>query len=88
MHTGGVGMALLQVRSFPDELYRELSRRSQAENRSIAQQTIVLLREALGAQNERKLCRQRMLHELLEDETVYSAELTPAADLIREDRDR
>jgi hypothetical protein len=81
-------MALLQVRSFPNELYEELIRISRSENRSVAQQTIVLLRESLGIQNAEKLRRRKTLLALLDDQTVYPEDLTPPEELIREDRDR
>jgi hypothetical protein len=88
MHTGGEKMALLQVRGFPNDLYDELIRISRSENRSVAQQTIVFLRSALGGQSSKKLQRQKMLCELMDDQTAYPPELTPAEKLIREDRDR
>jgi len=50
-------MPLLQVRDMPEDLYEKLSYVAEKENRSIAQETIVLLRKALSLQEERKLRR-------------------------------
>ncbi|HBT95367.1 MAG TPA: hypothetical protein DEB24_04405 [Coriobacteriia bacterium] len=41
-------MPALQVRDFPTELYEELRERARKEHRSIAQQTVVAIREHLG----------------------------------------
>ena len=41
-------MPLLQVRDIPKELYETISKVAQIENRSISQQTIVLLKVALN----------------------------------------
>ena len=81
-------MALLQVRGFPDDIYEELNTLAKNEHRSVAQQTIVLIRSALGKQEQRKLIRQRLLQELLEKPPVLTGDYPSAVDLIREDRDR
>jgi plasmid stability protein len=41
-------MPTLQVRDLPEDIYVKLNMIAAEENRSIAQQTIVLLRESLG----------------------------------------
>jgi len=81
-------MALLQVRNFPDDIYEELTLHAKIEHRSIAQQTVVMLRSALGEQENPKRKRQELLQRLLEEESVISGEYPSPADLIREDRDR
>lgn len=81
-------MALLQVRSFPDDIYKELSILARNEHRSVAQQTIVLLKSALGEQDQRKKQRQDMLRSLLSEEPVRPDGYPSPAELIREDRDR
>lgn len=53
-------MALLQVRDMPDDLYETLSRVAAAENRSIAQQTIVLLKKSLQYDQKRKARRKQL----------------------------
>jgi len=42
-------MPALQVRDFPDELYEELKRCAANEHRSIAQQTVVAVRDYLAS---------------------------------------
>ena len=41
-------MPLLQVRDIPEDLYKKLADVAEQDNRSIAQETIVLLKEALN----------------------------------------
>jgi len=81
-------MALLQVRSFPDDAYEELIILARKEQRSVAQQTIVLLRTALGEQEQRKARRQELLKDLLEEPPEISGVFPAPSDLIREDRER
>jgi len=80
-------MPLLQVRDFPQELYETISRVASAENRSVPQQTIVLLKNALAAKQERKERRETVLREI-DGFYVENANGFPdPTTLIREDRD-
>jgi len=79
-------MALLQVRSFPDDIYDALNSLAQREHRSVAQQTIVLLRSVLGEQEQRKARRQELLCALLDEAPMISGDYPSPAELIREDR--
>lgn len=81
-------MPLLQVRDFPADLYETLSKVAQSENRSISQQTIVLLRSALNMKEERISRRKAVLKEIAELDIKNGNELPDPAVLIREDRDR
>ena len=81
-------MPLLQVRDFPSELYDAISRVARVENRSIPQQTIILLRTALGITQERKLRRQAVLREIDDLNIKNTNKFPDPAKLIREDRDR
>ena len=81
-------MALLQVRSFPDDIYEELTIMAKSENRSVSQQTIVLLKSALGRNDQQKLLRQQFLRSLLEEQSEIPGDYPSPADLIREDRER
>ena len=81
-------MALLQVRSFPDDLYEELKMLAQQEQRSLSKQIIVLLKTALSEQEQKKTLRQELLKGLLEEPPVLTGDYPSPADLIREDRDR
>ncbi len=81
-------MPILQVRDVPDDLYERLARVAREENRSISQETIVLLRKALNLQQERLIRRERVLEEI-ENLTLEGSESLPdPAELIREDRER
>jgi len=81
-------MTLLQVRDFPPLIYQELGRRAEEERRSIAQQTVVLLQEALGQPEPNQARRRRILAEARDRAATLSpVGLSPEA-LVREDRDR
>jgi len=81
-------MPLLQVRDIPKELYETISRVAHAENRSISQQTIVLLRNALNITNERMAHRKAVLREIDNFQIENAQKFPDPAVLIREDRDR
>lgn len=81
-------MPLLQVRDLPEELYETLSLVAAADNRSIAQETIVLLRKALGLREER-IARRKKLFEEIQSRKIPNVDSFPdAAELVREDRER
>jgi plasmid stability protein len=84
----GSKMPLLQVRDVPEELYQKLAQVAEAEHRSIAQETIVLLKKALGLQQERVARRQAVLVEIKKASLGKGRSFSDAAALIREDRDR
>ena len=81
-------MPLLQVRDIPEDLYEELSRIAKLDNRSIAQETIVLLRSALNLKSERIKRRKAILKEARALNIDNADQLPEPAELIREDRDR
>ena len=81
-------MPLLQVRDFPPDLYEEIGRLAERERRSVAQQTVVLLRGALGKPEASRARRQRILAECrARVESMAGVMLDPVA-LVREDRER
>ncbi len=81
-------MPLLQVRDVPADLYETLTRVAKSENRSIAQETIVLLKKALNYQEERGARRRRVLEEIKDLGLKKTDRFPDPADLIREDRER
>lgn len=81
-------MPLLQVRDIPEDLYDLLSQVAQAENRSIAQETIVLLKKALNFRQERLGRRKQVLEEIQALRLTAPDEFPDPASLIREERDR
>jgi len=54
-------MAAIQVRGLPEEIYTKLVQLSKAENRSLAQETIVILKKALDLEDDRKKLRRVLL---------------------------
>lgn len=81
-------MAVLQVRDMPDDLYKHLSRVAQSENRSISQETIVLLRDALKSGPEGRARRADVLREIENLKIEGDRPFPDSALMIREDRDR
>ncbi|WP_304226443.1 hypothetical protein [Gracilinema caldarium] len=81
-------MPLLQVRDVPEDLYERLSQIAEQENRSITQETIVLLRKALNYKESRISRRKRILSEIRNDIIIDSNRFPDPAVLIREDRER
>ena len=87
LHTEVV-MPLLQVRDIPEDLYEKLSQLAKQENRSIPQETIVLLKKALNYPESRSSRTKRILNEIKNDRVENSTTLPDPAQLIREDRKR
>jgi hypothetical protein len=81
-------MPLLQVRDFPEDIYEEITLEARRQNRTIAQQTIVLIKKGLGDKNSnqerRRLAIERANSRII-PETVKSIDFVK---LIREDRER
>src|SRR5687768_11184092 len=80
-------MATLYVRDVPDDLYRRLRARAQAEGRSVTAETIVLLRRALGssAVSQRELLDRIAARRPFDPAAVGAPTST---ELLREDRAR
>jgi len=81
-------MPLLQVRDIPQDLYEKLSQVAEAENRSIAQETIVLLKKALNYKEERIARRKQVLEQIKLTKLPNVDGFPSPVDLIREDRER
>ena len=79
-------MPTLQVRDLPEDVYLKLSLVAKQENRSLAQQTIVLLKESLSLDINNKIRRQVLLTKLAAKK--YPKTDIDASALIREDRER
>lgn len=81
-------MPLLQVRDCPENIYRKISHVAKRENRTIAQQVVVLLARSLG-QEESNIERRKQLIEKFEKRHISAdVQKVDPVDLIREDRDR
>lgn len=81
-------MPLLQVRDMPEDLYKTLAEIAEQDNRSIAQETIVLLKKALNYKESRQSRRKRILAEIQSDPIKDVQTFPDPAALIREDRER
>ena len=81
-------MPLLQVRDFPADIYDEISFEAKQQNRTIAQQTIVLIKKGLGEEISLKEQRQLLIEEIMKRDVTESAKAIDNVKLIREDRDR
>ena len=81
-------MPLLQVRECPEDIYRRISHVAKNENRTIAQQVVVLLEKGLE-QQESNIGRRKRLMDRLEKRHIASEikKIDPVS-LIREDRNR
>jgi len=81
-------MPLLQVRDCPEDVYKKVSLLAKRQNRTIAQQILVLLEKGLG-QEQSNIERRTQLLDRIEQSIVpeKAKEIDPVS-LIREDRDR
>jgi plasmid stability protein len=81
-------MPTLQVRDLPDDVYYRLTELAKMDNRSLAQETVVVLRRGLG-ENEDPRRRRRTILSTLPDIRLREDRPVPSPqELIREDRDR
>jgi len=80
-------MASLQIRKLPEPLYQKLKAVAKREHRSVPQQTIVLLTEALDVSLVVKENRQQVLAAIKRDaKRLKKFDVSDPADLIRQDR--
>ena len=80
-------MPILQVRNLPDDIYVQLNYLAEKENRSLAQEAIVLLKEGLESKIGNKERRKKVL-EKIKELGIDGRDLSDPVQLIREDRDR
>ena len=81
-------MPLLQVRDFPNDIYNEIINEAKRQNRTIAQQTIVLIKKGLGEEISNKERRQRVFKEIKSWEIPERIKKIDVVKWIREDRER
>jgi plasmid stability protein len=79
-------MATLHVRDFPDDVYTKLRALAEAENRSLSQEAIVLLKRAVELEGSNRERRRRIVAALRRDRASHAA--PEPEKLIREDRER
>jgi len=80
-------MPTLQVRELPEDVYNQLSYLAEKEHRSLAQQTVVLLKEGIRSRLKAKE-RRKLLLERTPELGLSSVDLPDAVELVREDRER
>jgi hypothetical protein len=81
-------MPLLQVRDFPADIYEEISFEAKQQNRTIAQQTVVLIKKGLGEEISLKEQRRQLFDEIMKRDVPEAAKAFDVVKAIREDRDR
>ncbi len=80
-------MPTLQVRDLPEDVYVSLVMLAEKESRSIAQQTISLLKEALRLHANNKTRRKALLARIAL-KTLPDSSMVDPVSLVRSDRDR
>ncbi len=81
-------MPLLQVRDCPEDIYQKIVLVAKRQNRSIAQQTLVLLEKGLGQEQSNSERRRQLLEIIAARDIPQAVKDLDAVALIREDRDR
>jgi hypothetical protein len=81
-------MPLLQVRDFPDDIYEEISFEARRQNRTIAQQTIVLIKKGLGEEISNTERRRIAIERINNRNIPQDAKSIDYVKLVREDRSR
>lgn len=80
-------MPTLQVRDLPEDVYVQLSYLAKKEHRSLAQETIVILKEGITAKLGNRERRRKLL-DLDRVIDIDGKDLPDPVKLIREDRER
>lgn len=81
-------MPLLQVRGCPEDLYRKITVRARRENRTIAQEVVILLEKGLGQERSNRERRRALLERIETREAPAGAGAIDDVALIREGRVR
>jgi Holliday junction resolvasome RuvABC endonuclease subunit len=81
-------MPLLQVRDFPQDIYEEITFEARRQNRTIAQQTIVLIKKGLQEEISNSQRRHMAIEKTFARNVPTDAKSMDYVRLIREDRER
>jgi len=81
-------MPLLQVRDFPEDVYAEIGFEARRQNRTIAQQTVVLIKKGLGEEVSNKERRRQVIERSFSMTVPMDVKALDHVALVREDRDR
>jgi hypothetical protein len=85
---GEDNMPLLQVRDCPEYIYKEIALAAKRQNRTIAQQILVLLQQVFGQDQPNTKRRRQLLEKINSRSIPEAAKRSSAVTLVREDRDR
>jgi hypothetical protein len=80
-------MPTLQVRDLPEDIYTQINYLAEKEHRSLAQETIVLLKEGITKKLKNKERRRKILEEI-SNLDIDGNKYPDPVDLLREDRER
>ena len=81
-------MPLLQVRESPEDIYKKILYVTKNENRTIAQQVVVLLEKELGQPESNRERRKRLIEKLETREISSEIKKIDPVSFIRDDRNR
>jgi hypothetical protein len=81
-------MPLLQVRDFPEDVYEAIILEARRQNRTIAQQTIVLIKKGLAEEISNQERRKQAIEKTNRRSIPESAKSLDFITLVREDRER
>ena len=81
-------MPLLEVRDFPADVYEKIVFEARLQERTIAQETIVLIKKGLGEEISNKERRRQAIERSNNRNIPSTAQSVDYVKLIREDRDR
>jgi hypothetical protein len=84
----GKNMPLLQVRDCPEDIYKKVTLVAKKQNRTIAQQIIVLLEKGLGQEQPNIERRRQLMERINSREIPEKVKEIDTVALVREDRDR
>jgi hypothetical protein len=79
-------MPLLQVRDFPEDIYKEISYIARRQNRTIAQEVITLIKKGLEEETTNRERVQLVLEQINAREVPESAKELDSAEIIRQMR--
>jgi hypothetical protein len=81
-------MPLLQVRDCPEDIYKKISHDAKKQNRTIAQQVLVVLEKGLGQEKPNMERRKELLDRIEARAIPERANEIDDVNILREDRDR
>jgi hypothetical protein len=81
-------MPLLQVRDFPEDVYEKITFEAHRQNRTIAQQAIILIKKGLGEEMSNKERRRLAIERTFARNVPQNVKSVDYVKFVHEDRDR